>query len=124
MMARSVVVLPAPLRPSSVTTSPAATSNPTPCRMWLSPYHASKPDTSSSALLGGIPRPLGIPSAMRRRSFGLAAEIGRHDLRVAGHAAVVPFRQHLAAGEHRDGVAEARDHPAVALTQPPRGPAR
>ena len=38
----SVVVLPAPLRPSSVTTSPAFTSKLIPCRMWDSPYHASR----------------------------------------------------------------------------------
>ena len=44
----SVVVLPAPLRPSSVTTSPAATSNATPCRMCDSPYHACRPRTASS----------------------------------------------------------------------------
>ena len=36
----SVVVLPAPLRPSSVTTSPSKTSKVTPCRMWDSPYQA------------------------------------------------------------------------------------
>src|SRR5918995_639641 len=91
--ARSVVVLPAPLRPSRVTTSPGATSRPTPCRMWLSPYQASRPDTSSSALpegVAGAACPFGAPtsrSAMRRGSFGLAAEIGGHDLRIAGQPA-------------------------------------
>jgi len=38
-----VVVLPAPLRPSKVTTSPSRTSKSTPCRMWLSPYQAFRP---------------------------------------------------------------------------------
>ena len=38
----SVVVLPAPLRPSSVTTSPWCTSNDTPCRMCDSPYQACR----------------------------------------------------------------------------------
>ncbi len=37
-----VEVLPAPLRPSRVTTSPAPTSKLTPCRMWDSPYQASR----------------------------------------------------------------------------------
>lgn len=32
-----VVVLPAPLRPSSVTSSPERTDSSTPCRMWDSP---------------------------------------------------------------------------------------
>src|ERR1700748_1980683 len=44
----SVVVLPAPLRPSSVTTSPAFTSNLIPCRMWDSPYQASRFCTDST----------------------------------------------------------------------------
>ena len=36
--------LPAPLRPSNVTTSPAFTSNVMPCRMWLSPYQRARPE--------------------------------------------------------------------------------
>ena len=40
MMAFSVVLLPAPLRPSSVTTSPGRTSKATPRRMCDSPYQA------------------------------------------------------------------------------------
>src|SRR5918993_660654 len=121
--ARSVVVLPAPLRPSRVTTSPGATSRPTPCRMWLSPYHASRPDTSSSALpegVAGAACPFGAPtsrSAMRRSSFGLAAEIGGHDLRIAGHAGVVAFGEHPAARQHRYGVAKAGHHLQVVLHQ-------
>ena len=35
--ARSVVVLPAPLLPSSVTISPSATLNDTPFKAWISP---------------------------------------------------------------------------------------
>ena len=34
---RTVVVLPAPLRPSTATISPSFTSSETPCRMWLLP---------------------------------------------------------------------------------------
>ena len=36
-MVLSVVDLPAPLRPSSVTSSPSPTFSDTPCRMWLLP---------------------------------------------------------------------------------------
>ena len=44
-----VVVLPAPLRPSSVTSSPRPISKPTPCRMCDSPYQACRPATLSRA---------------------------------------------------------------------------
>ena len=44
----SVVVLPAPLRPSSVTTSPACTLKLMPCRMWDSPYQACRFCTDST----------------------------------------------------------------------------
>jgi hypothetical protein len=37
MIERKVVVLPAPLRPISVTTSPSPTAIEMPCRMWASP---------------------------------------------------------------------------------------
>ena len=37
MIAFITVDLPAPLRPSSATTSPAAASSETPCRMWARP---------------------------------------------------------------------------------------
>jgi hypothetical protein len=37
MIERKVVVLPAPLRPMSVTTSPSPTVSETPCKMWASP---------------------------------------------------------------------------------------
>ncbi len=48
MIERSVVVLPAPLRPSSVTTSPGCTLNVTPCRMCDSPYQACTSASDSS----------------------------------------------------------------------------
>ena len=46
----SVVVLPAPLRPSSVTTSPAFTLKLMPCRMCDSPYQASRFETDSTCV--------------------------------------------------------------------------
>src|SRR5690606_8226827 len=54
MTARNVVVLPTPLRPSSVTVSPGKTSRSTPCSAWPSPYQALRPrrDKSGSLILG------------------------------------------------------------------------
>src|SRR5215217_5154310 len=49
MIARSVVVLPAPLRPMTQTASPAATVSDTPCRMWLRPYQALRARPTTSA---------------------------------------------------------------------------
>ncbi len=60
----SVVVLPAPLRPSSVTTSPAATSKSTPCRTCDSPYQALSSRTASS----GAPAAPAAPAARPRRA--------------------------------------------------------
>src|SRR3989442_1315146 len=48
MIDLSVVVLPAPLRPRSVTMSPGRISKSTPWRMWDSPYQAWRSRTSSS----------------------------------------------------------------------------
>src|SRR5438874_885265 len=48
MIARRVVVLPAPLRPSRVATSPSSTAKSMPCRTCDSPYQACNPSTSSS----------------------------------------------------------------------------
>src|SRR5437667_11732859 len=83
----SVVVLPAPLRPSSVTTSPSATSKSMPCRMCDSPYQALRPFTSSRL---GMPR----------------SQIGLDHARVLGDRVVVPLGEDLAALEHRDPVRE------------------
>src|SRR5215510_8591350 len=84
MMARIVVVFPAPLRPSKVTTSPALTSKVMPCSTWLSPYQAFRSRTLSCA------------SAMTRSHVGL------DDLRVLRDLGIVALGQDLAAGQHRD----------------------
>ncbi len=55
MMDFMVVVLPAPLRPSRVTTSPSRTSKRTPCSTWLSPYQACRSDTDSMASPVAVP---------------------------------------------------------------------
>src|SRR2546421_10510884 len=93
----SVVVLPAPLRPSSVTTSPRATWKSMPCRMCDSPYHAFRPFTSSSA------------SAMAR------AEVSLHDLGIPGDRLVIAFGKYLATLQYRDAVRELRHHRKIVL---------
>src|SRR5688500_9811348 len=98
----SVVVLPAPLRPSSVTTSPRRTSNSTPCRMCDSPYQACSPRTASSA-------PLAPPSDMA------LAEVRLDDIGVARDLRVIAFGEDLAAREYRDELAQVRDHRQVVL---------
>src|SRR5207237_9358164 len=90
----SVVVLPAPLRPSSVTTSPACTSKLTPCRTCDSPYQACRSRTASS---GGRPRMGG-------------ARVRLDSLGVARHARIVAFGQHLAACQDGDRVGQRLDH--------------
>src|SRR6185295_2089202 len=97
----SVVVLPAPLRPSSVTTSPGRTSNVTPCRMCDSPYQACKPSTASN----GWPD----ASVMARPHIGLA------HVRIVRHRRVVALGEHAAAREHGDAVGERRDDAQVML---------
>src|SRR5258708_6578895 len=102
MIARNVVVLPAPLRPSKVTTSPSATRKSMPCRMCDSPYQALSPSTRSSSAPGtgsGISGP----------------EIGLDDLRIAGDRGVVALGQDAAAGQDRDRLRQIGDHREVVL---------
>src|SRR5688500_10314250 len=92
----SVVVLPAPLRPSSVTTSPSRTSKSMPCRMCDSPYQALRPLTSRRL---GMSRP----------------EVRLHHARIPGYRVVVAFGEDLTPLQHRDGVGKVRDHRQVVL---------
>src|ERR1700752_625476 len=55
-MARIVVVLPAPLAPSSTTTSASSTYRSTPRSTWIGPYAASRPRTSSIRVTGSRSR--------------------------------------------------------------------
>src|SRR5882724_7069327 len=97
MMARMVVVLPAPLRPSRVTTSAAFTSNVMPCRIWLSPYQPCTSRTTSCA-------------------SGMAGSHVRLDhLRVLGDVGVGPLGQHLAARQHCDCVGQIGDDRKIVL---------
>src|SRR3954468_12679330 len=93
----SVVVLPAPLRPSSVTTSPSLTSKSTPCRIWDSPYQAFRFFTE-------------------RRTSGMGnPKIGLDHLRIGGHALVVALGEDLAALQDGDAVRQRRDHREIVL---------
>src|SRR3954449_1057920 len=98
MIDLSVVVLPAPLRPSSVTTSPARTSKVTPCRMWDSPYQACSPFT---VRIGA--------SAMPDPHVGLA-HVG-----IVGDGLVVALDQDAPARQHRDALAQVRDDGEIVL---------
>src|SRR5882672_3959062 len=98
MMALRVVVLPTPLRPSSVTTSPRGTSNSTPWRMCDSPYQAFRPETDRSAA-----------------SDMLGAQVGLDHFRMTGHRPVIALCDDLAAREDRDVIREIRDDAQVVL---------
>src|SRR5262245_1081173 len=105
MMARMVLVLPAPLRPSSVTTSPACTSKVMPCRTWLSPYQPCTSRTASwaSAMAGPVARIRAGP------------HVSLDDPRVPGHLRVGAFRQNLAPRQYGDAVGEIGYHGEIVL---------
>src|ERR1700704_4170404 len=102
----SVVVLPAPLRPRSVTTSPRGTSNCMPCRMCDSPYQAFKPFTASST------------SAMA------GSEVGLDHLRILRNGGVVAFGEDLAALQDRDSIGKRRHHREIVLDHQDRAVGR
>src|SRR5262249_6720071 len=97
----SVVVLPAPLRPSSVTTSPAKTSKLAPWSTWDSPYQACSPWTARRGATAGLSM--------------TDPEIGRAHERVGRNRLVVAFGEHSAAREHRDAIGEVGDDTEIVL---------
>src|SRR5712671_1477000 len=103
MIARRVVVLPAPLRPSKVTSSPAPMVKFMPCRMCDSPYQAWRSATRSNSLcrtaVSGMPSP----------------HIGLDDFRVPGNLRVGALRQDLPAGQDGDGVRQIGDYREIVL---------
>src|SRR6185437_15203831 len=98
-IALSVVVLPAPLAPSRVVTSPSSTTKLMPCRTFVCPYAALRSTTSSSAGIFGLPEigadHLRLVAHLLRRAVGdLLAELQRHHLvRYAHHQAHVMLDQ-------------------------------
>src|SRR5260221_13675141 len=84
----SVEVRPAPLRPSSVTTSPLRTLISTPCSTCDSPYQACR-------------------FSMRRTSSTMRGpHVGLYHLRMRRDFRIGPFGKHRAALQHRDAVAD------------------
>src|SRR3984957_20640134 len=107
----SVVVLPAPLRPSNVTTSPAFTLKSMPWRMWDSPYQASRFCTSrifppvASREVGFV----AVAASAIFTSGMTGPQIGFLDPLVLGKVGIIAFRQHMSAGQHGDDVREIGD---------------
>src|ERR1700687_1723935 len=102
MIARKVVVLPAPLRPSRVATSPSSTVKSMPCRMCDSPYQACSPAISRS---GGAVAMSGMPRA----------HIGLDDLGIGRDRRVIALGEDPAAGQHRDGLRQIGDDRQIVL---------
>src|SRR5215472_16303249 len=96
MIERTVVVLPMPLRPMSVTLSPGATASDMPNSTWLRPYQVSMFDTSSSEL--------SAMTLLLLAEIGLPyLSIGPDRLRRAGRddAAIDQDRDPIGQREHR-----------------------
>src|SRR5512140_1529493 len=66
VMAFMVVVLPAPLEPISVTSSPSCTSKSTPLTAWMPPYATLRPVTFSSVFLIALLPPRRLSGPRRR----------------------------------------------------------
>src|SRR5258708_4139165 len=103
MIARRVVVLPAPLRPSKVTTSPSPTEKFMPCRLRVAPSHGCRSPTRSNSLgrtaVSGMTGP----------------HIGLDHLRVFRHCRIIALGKDAAASEHGDRVGEIGDDREIVL---------
>src|SRR5579859_3387138 len=102
----SVVVLPAPLRPSSVTTSPGFTSKLMPCRMWDSPYQASRFRT---ARIGALDAAGAMAASAIFTSTMAGSQIGFLHALIFRKLGVIAFRKHVAARQHGDDVGQVGD---------------
>src|SRR3954468_3429226 len=100
-----VVVLPAPLRPSRVTTSPGWTSKLMPCRTCDSPYQALRSRTASS----GAAAAFGAGATASALSGMGDSDIGFDHARVLRHRGIIAFGQDLAARQHRDPLRQPLD---------------
>src|ERR1700716_1108258 len=106
-----VVVLPAPLRPSRVTTSPAFTLKLMPCRMCDSPDQACRSETDSTSAPAGF-----AAAASAIFTSGMTGpQIGFLDALVSGKVRVVAFGEHVTARQNRDDVGEGGDHAQIVL---------
>src|SRR6478752_4020286 len=127
MTERSRLVLPAPLRPTRVTTSPGVTSMLTSVRTRASPYQAESPDTSSiraasrpRLLTSGAPARSGagcsVVVAVVSSLMG-CSEVCRDDPLVGAHLLVRSLREHLPRLEHGDAVGERSDDVHVVVDE-------
>src|SRR5215212_6241938 len=96
-IARSVLVRPAPLRPSKVTTSPSSTFRLTPCSTCDSPYQPCRSAISRKVRAISV-RPLQL--GVRR------AHVGLDHGRVAGHLGIGTLGQRGTALQHGDRVGD------------------
>src|SRR5258706_7196853 len=113
MMVRRVVVLPAPLRPSSIVTWPVGTSKSTPCRMWYAPMCVCTPWSERSlsvipapSLFEGEGRDGGGRDIRQHAYLGRQPEIGvLHDRR-RDHRGRFAIGDELPVVQHDDAVGE------------------
>src|ERR1044072_1656007 len=98
----SVVVLPAPLRPSSVTTSPSFTWKLMPCRMCDSPYQACRSCTDRTCALSAFAA--GLAAVFTSGMTG--SQVGFLDPLVLGELGIIAFGEHLPARPHCNDVGE------------------
>src|SRR5665213_3784498 len=110
----SVVVLPAPLRPSSVTTSPALTLKSMPWRIWDSPYQACRfwTDSTCDPASG---TGLAIEASAIFNSAMTGPQIGFLDAFVLGQVGIIAFGQNMTAGQNGDDVGQVGDHAQIML---------
>ena len=107
----SVVVLPAPLRPSSVTTSPARDVE----RDAVQDVRLAVPRVAGRAPRAAAPPPALAAALGSARQAWPAPRYACDDVGVLRHRRVVALRQHLAAREHGDVIGQRRHDRQVVL---------
>src|SRR5918994_2107403 len=109
-IARSIVVLPAPLAPSTATIWPSSTASETPCSARTGPYRAWTSLSSRSAI-----RRLRL--GLRGTGVLVGAEVGLDHRRVGSHLGGRSVRDLLAEVEHVHVVGDAHDEVHVVLDE-------
>src|SRR6478735_9743240 len=130
MTERSSVVLPAPLRPTRVTTSPAPTPTDTSRRTRASPYQAERPATSRTrpaspvASARSVVVTDAVAASVVTGSLMGRSEVGRDDALVGADLVVRALGEHLARLEHRDAVGQRTDDVHVVVDEHDGAPDR
>src|SRR6266536_5167821 len=109
MIVRMVVVLPAPLRPSSTVTASGRIRSDTPCKMWCWPMWVWRSSTSRM-----------LVSINLARTGHAAAEVGRLDLEVLADRLGRAVGDQAAVLEHRDRVGQRHHHVDLVLDEQDR----